>query len=346
MKTGLTLSQMAAELTRQAAAKRDFVADSPKLSIAPDGNLLGIGASAMPLTELARKQVHSTFRVPAEFAERLHKNHPAIYAPMLTGLFAEDPQQRLVRTMDGKVRAFLSGRYRPLDNHDLAEAILPTLMEMPELRIESTQITETRFYLKAVFPRIEREVVKGDVVQLGLAISNSEVGAGALSVHPLVFRLVCLNGMICPDHGQRRFHIGRKAEERDEAYEVYTDRTRNLDNAAFFSKLRDTVRASLNDLTLESIVAKMREAKDQPLLAAKAPEIVELVGERFGHSEGTRAGILGHLIGGGDLTRYGLMNAITRQSQDEEDYDTATRLETDGSRIIELGQGEWQKLAA
>lgn len=344
MKTGLTLEQMAAELTRQAAAKRDFIADSPKLSMSNAS--LVMANSSFEVSELARKQMAGAFKVPVEYSERLLKSHPALYDNTFTTLFREAPEQKLVRTMDGRARAFLSGRYRPLDNHDLAEAILPTLMEMPELRIESTQITESRFFLKAVFPRIQQEVSKGDVVQLGVAISNSEVGAGALSVHPLVFRLVCLNGMICPDHGQRKYHIGRKADERDEAYEVYTDRTRNLDNAAFFSKLRDTVRASLNALTLQAIVSKMRDAKEQPIHAQLAPQIVELVGDKFGHQEGTRAGILGHLISGGDLSRYGLMNAITRQSQDEVDYDTATRLETDGSRIIELSQSEWQKLAA
>ena len=39
----------------------------------------------------------------------------------------------------------------------------------------------------------------GDVVQAGVSISNSETGRGAVSVCPLVYRLVCTNGM-CPQH--------------------------------------------------------------------------------------------------------------------------------------------------
>lgn len=37
------------------------------------------------------------------------------------------------------------------------------------------------------------EVRKGDIVQAGVMISNSEVGLGAVSIQPLVYRLVCTN---------------------------------------------------------------------------------------------------------------------------------------------------------
>src|SRR6185369_9125843 len=100
-----------------------------------------------------------------------------------------------VRTFDNQVRAFLSDSYRPLDNFDLAEAVLPKLAGLG-CRVESCEVTESRFYLKAVTERISGEVKKGDVVQAGLVVSNSEVGQGALRIEELDFRLVCLNGMI------------------------------------------------------------------------------------------------------------------------------------------------------
>jgi hypothetical protein len=35
-------------------------------------------------------------------------------------------------------------------------------------------------YIKAICPRIQAEVKKGDIVQAGIAISNSEVGMGSV----------------------------------------------------------------------------------------------------------------------------------------------------------------------
>ena len=70
-------------------------------------------------------------------------------------------------------------------------------------------MTENRLYLKIVNHRLEMEVVPGDYVQAGVVISNSEVGLGSVSVQPLVYRLLCINGMVVNDMGERKNHVGR-----------------------------------------------------------------------------------------------------------------------------------------
>ena len=72
---------------------------------------------------------------------------------------------------------------------------------------------------------------------------------------------------------------------------------------------------------------------------------VEVVAKEFGYSNEERSGILQHLIMGGDLSAYGMLNAITRTSQDVEDYDRATELERDGSRILTLPASSWRAVA-
>ena len=54
---------------------------------------------------------------------------------------------------------------------------------------------------------------------------------------------------------------------------------------------------------------------------------------------------INHLIKGGDLSGYGLVNAVTRYSQDVEDYDRATEFEALGGKLIELSGREWKGLA-
>ena len=67
------------------------------------------------------------------------------------------------------------------------------------MHFESCQLTDSRMYIKVVNTRLEAEVVPGDIVQSGIIISNSEVGLGSVSIQPLVYRLVCSNGMVVND---------------------------------------------------------------------------------------------------------------------------------------------------
>ena len=74
-------------------------------------------------------------------------------------------------------------------------------------------------------------------------------------------------------------------------------------------------------------------------------KVVSLAGRKLGLTEDEGRGVLRHLIEGGELSRFGLYNAITRQSQDVEDYDRATELERVGAAVVELPRGEWRVLA-
>src|SRR5580765_4228648 len=169
MKTGLTLSEMAKELERRQSAKRDFIADTRQLSAVSDGKHLQIALPNGPALALSQgpvfqEQVCGHYKIPRDYAGRIRAEHPALYAQTLNTFFREEPARRMVRVLDNNARAFLSDRYRPLDNFDLSNAVLPVLMSAPEIRIESTEFTERRFYLKAVLPRIQTEVKRGDVV--------------------------------------------------------------------------------------------------------------------------------------------------------------------------------------
>jgi hypothetical protein len=119
------------------------------------------------------------------------------------------------------------------------EAVLPTLMEDQQLTVESCQVTPTKLFLKATTPRLTAEVLKGDVVQMGLCISNSEVGAGSVKVEPLLYRLVCLNGMIVNDLAMRRYHIGSRqgnGDNEDAIQAFLRDETRAANDKAYFRR--------------------------------------------------------------------------------------------------------------
>ena len=64
--------------------------------------------------------------------------------------FKHESSQRMLRTLDGSARAYLSNRY--IDNIDIAGVTLPILNRLPDIRFESCQITESHMYIKAVPP--------------------------------------------------------------------------------------------------------------------------------------------------------------------------------------------------
>ena len=55
-------------------------------------------------------------------------------------------------------------------------------------------------------------------------------------------------------------------------------------------------------------------------------------------------GILKYLIEGGDLSLYGLSNAVTRASQDVASYDRATALEGIGWQVATMEPAQWKEI--
>lgn len=72
--------------------------------------------------------------------------------------------------------------------------------------------------------------------------------------------------------------------------------------------------------------------------------MVELTSNKYGLNKDENDGILRHLINGGDLSLYGLSNAITRQSQDVESYDRATELESMGWSVLTMPRATWNSI--
>ncbi len=349
MKTGRSLSEIAVELDRQQKSKRDFISDTRelKLFVPEPGNsnykLQVNGHGEFDVSPHTHGQIANRLGIPKTYYDRMLAESPALLQWNVEHWFDNKPERRLVRTLDNGARAFLSDRYRPLDNYDLAQAVLPVLGEA-DVKFESVEVTDSRFYIKALFPKIEREVKRGDVVQSGIVISNSEIGLGALKVEPLVFRLVCLNGLISADYSQRKAHLGRAADEGEAAFELYRDVTLQADDKAFWLKVQDTVRGSLNSVQFERIVESLQRSTERQIEASPV-KVVEVLAKRYQLNQNENDNVLTHLIRGADLSQYGLVNAITRASQDVASYDRATELERLGGTVLELPSNDWSVLS-
>ena len=350
MKSGRSLVNLAQELERQLGSKRDLVLPASLLQCRTEegGELKMIidakeGDGEYGVTDLARRQLADKLRIPFTYFERMRREQPALLDRNINTWLAGDEDRRMIRTLDGKVRAVLSDRYRRLDNFDLAENVLPILQRLDVARFESVELTDTRMYLKVVTPRVEFEVAPGDVVQAGIVISNSEVGQGTLSVQPLVYRLVCRNGLIASDHSLRKTHVGRTVDGESDAVTVFRDDTLAADDRAFFLKVRDVVEAAVSEASFRQIAQKMQNTRGIRLTGDPV-KAVEVLANRYTLNDSERAGVLRHLIAEGDLSAYGLVNAVTHFSHDVADYDRATDFEALGGKLIELPASDWREV--
>ena len=351
MKSGRTLVSLAQELERQLHSKKDLIVPSQLVhhSTGDDGQTrIIVNEAGNPVrygvTPLARRQLADKLKIPHAYFERMREEQPVLVDRNVNTWLQSEDDRRMLRTLDGQVRAVLSDRYRRLDNFDLAESVLPILQQLPDVRFESVELTETRMYLKCITSRLTYEMAPGDVVQAGVVISNSEVGQGTLSVQPLLYRLVCRNGLIAADRSLRKTHVGRSLGTEDERLQVYQDDTLRADDKAFFLKVRDVLQAAVSEASFRQTAQKLQRTLRIPLVGDPV-RTVEVLAQRYTLNDVERSGVLRHLITEGELSGYGLVNAVTHYSQEIDDYDRATEFEALGGKLIELGTAEWKGLA-
>ena len=353
MKYGRSLTELAMELERQKNAKHDYLLDTRnmRMDAGSENAMISIQNDKtrevliFNINEVAHNQLGANLGIPSKYYDKMRFENPELLTQNVNSWLNKDPKRRMVRTLDGTMRAFLSDRYRRIDNAEIASSVLPIIAEMPDVKIESCEITDERMYIKVVNPRLTTEVVPGDIVQSGMMITNSEVGLGSLTIQPLVYRLVCKNGMVVNDAKTRKYHVGRGNEALDD-FTLYSDATLQADDRALLMKIEDTVKAVVDQTRFDKVVDLMRTAKDAKIVTSNIPAMVELAGNDFGYSKKEGEGILDYLIRGGDLSLYGFANATTRFAQDVNSYDRSTALESVGYTILGMSPRQWNKLNA
>ena len=353
MKQGKTdIRELAAAIQDEANNKKDYVTPSQRLNIKANGDLkVEMKSEAgdnleFPLTPIASRQIGEKIGIPAKYFDRMMKDAPDLLATNANHWLEKEPKDVMIRTLFGKARAILSNKYQRIDNVDIATDILPVLLEQSKngLEIASCEVTDKKLYIKAVMHSLQREVKKGDIVEAGLWITNSEIGFGQFEVAPFIHRLVCLNGMKVNDAKFGKRHIGTRADVNDTTYSILSNETLKADDKAFMLKALDVVQAAFNEKIFDGYVDKLRDTTEREITGSVV-KAVEVLGNTTGLLQGEQDGILSKLISGADLTQYGLVQAVTAYSQDVDSYDRASELEELGGKLVDLSPSEWQPIA-
>jgi len=350
MISGKSLVELAQEVQRQAQAINDFIVPTNELRMTqtgPDDKRLVIEMEdkAFGVSEIGHDTLGERLGIPAKYYDKMRRENPELLCQNVNGWAMHESNaetSRMVRTLDGNVRAVLSDRYSRRDNYDFLNAILPALQNVGNLVVQSAEVTERRMYVQLTFPEIkqEYEITKdsrkvGDVVQAGLLLTNSEVGYGCREIRFLAYTLSCLNGMVVPRElaGMRTRHIGGKLGN-GQSFQL-SDEAQEADSKAFALATRDMVRSMVSREHLGKIVSQLQEANARKI-TGDVPAGVKQLASTFLLSKPEEASVLDHLIRGGDLSQYGMLNAVTRTANDLENYDRAVELEEIGGKVLNL----------
>lgn len=370
MKTGMkSLVDLANEIERRQNSKKDVITSTENLAMVCETDTvqmiagpkiveaLGEFPVVSGINKIAHEQIAQHTGINANYYNRMLSDAPDLLATNVNRWFVTEPSQRLVRTLDGNVRALLSNTYRPLENEDLAEAILPVLLEDPDLMIMSCDITERRLYIKAVSKRLERDVPKGyrlgdgshvfyDTLSPAIIVSNSETGHGLLSVEHGVYTKQCTNLASIAEGGMKRRHVGARNALTDgqEIMHLLSDETKKATDKAVWMQVRDVVKNALDEAKFSATVERIQATAERKILG-DVQKAVDVTVAKFGMSKSEGSSVLRHLIEGGTLTQYGLFNAVTRAAEDLPDYDRASEFERIGGRMIDMGPGTWKEIA-
>lgn len=365
MKTGrMDLVQLAQELERRRGAKKDYIIDTANVEAVPLDSSVSLvvptkeGLVTLAANSLAHAQLAETVGIPKPYYDRMLAEEPQLLAENINKWLHKYPEPRLIRTLDGAARAVLSDRYRPLENEDLAEVVIPALLKLESVEIMSQEITERRFYIKAVDKGVIRALSDrgahfGDgghtIVERkaspAITISNSEVGYGALSVQVGLYDSFCSNLATFRERSLRKYHIGAKhaLADGENIAALLSDETRRKTDEATWAQVGDVVKGAFDRVRFDGLCDKV-EGTIADKIDGDVAKVITLSSKRFGLTETEGKSILQRLIEGGSATRFGLYNAVTRAAQDVDDYDRATELEAIGGQIIDLPRSEWQEV--
>lgn len=367
MKRGMSLENLLTTVVEQQRQKRDFVANTKESIAMVDAEdmpqkvalvLRKEGESELErfsISENCHRQIAGRLQIPLKYYFRLLEDHLDLVITQVNALFQREPQTRLLRTLDGKARAFLSDRYKVLDNDQVLEQVLPPIVhgDVPS-QLLSSNVTENHMYMKVLFTGDDLAQEIGttrdgtpDIVRPGAVVKNSETGMGSMVTEGFFYRDYCLNGCVFGKSEiftAKRIHLGGKLVANGD-FEVFSDETKRKQNELIIAEVTDAMKALTNPENVQKMGDALRATKQGDFVKDTFAAVDQLAKE-VDIRDSEKQSVISNFLQDGDFTRWGMLNAVTKVANtDAVDYERACELEQIGSDIIDLNTAQWNRIA-
>jgi hypothetical protein len=248
----------------------------------------------------------------------------------------------------GTARALLSNSYKIVDHTETLRAAMRGMAAagLGADNITQCDLTGRRMYVRVEAPEVKAyapELLKNyrspfrpeltgrelPVVHAGFILTNSETGHGSFTVVPEFTVEVCTNGMTIQREAVSARHLGARL---DDGLIRYSERTRRANLELITSQAEDAIRTFLNVDYMQAILDEMTvNAQGEVKEAEKAvKEITQKV-----ECPALYDDVLAMFIKGGDMSRGGLVHAVTAAAQSEEiDADLAYSMQAKATALL------------
>jgi len=327
---------------------------NPQIIIEQNG---GEPTRILDVNDHAHGQIAAAAEIDARTARRLQASYPQEYDALINARWQKEPLNRMVRTYleveetRGQARAFVSDKFKTFDNKNLLEAALPQLIESDaQWQVVNANVTDKRLNLRLKSLVQLGQAAVGDKMANGIGLSNSEVGAGAVTVYQTIWTLACLNGMQT-ENRNRSSHITSARDSSD--YGLLSNEAKDADNLALALKLRDLTGAYASRDTFDKVLDQMNAAHGD-IIEGEFSEIPVRVGSVLKLTKKENTDVLNGLMAtigqsgyeqGKPLTRATLVNAVTAVAN-KCDADDVDMWQQRGGKLLNLSTRDWQRIAA
>ena len=364
-----TLQSLLDEVRDQASRTQDYVSSTNNFQLkteeTPEGSEnvstvvmerdRGVPTTELRANDVAFQQIATQTGIDVRTAKRFQQSYPDVLDHAVNRIWDQEPADRMLRSFDtggsysaynaGILRAFVSSKFKTFDNVHLLNAALPALMESDaQWQVVNGDITDRRLYLRLKSKVIEGQPAVGDLMALGIGLSNSEVGMGSVAAAQLAWTLACLNGMQTQNK-TRSTHV-TSARDSDQ-WKLLTDEAKDADNHALSLKTRDVVSSFASRESFDAVLDKMGDAHNDVVNASAADAVAGVV-KVLNLKKSDNTAILDGLMetvgqpgfAGRPISRATMVNAVTAVAN-KVDPDHVDEWHANGSKVLNLPASQW-----
>jgi len=334
------------ELERQMKNRYDIVVSGNTLSFGTENGTLRLEVPQPDntfkfhgMTEYFQRQVARTVGMDYGYYEKCRNRKELQLLCNNVNTWLPDSEKRLVRVLDNEAIGFLGPNYRCINNYDIAAVVFNTLERMKRetglvYNVLRVDLTESHMYIKITSPMLTDDILhfkgRGEPIQGGIVIRNTEVGDGAFVVEPFINVLVCTNGLIRTKI-LRKVHrgISQGLGEIDWSSEVHKKR-----NEVLWAELEELITKTF---TVETFRNWVREINEKAQVEIPKPTLaVDNVVKHFKLPKTIINALVDQYVKEQSPTVWGLSMAVTRVAQDQKDYEKQIEMERIGSDILSM----------
>jgi hypothetical protein len=355
-----SLDHLMSRIVAEDRRKYDVIADTRSMNVGVRINEEGKGGAveldldtpgqelrSFRLTDHMQGQISTDLGIPKKYFDRMKVDAPGLFESNVRHWMMNEPKARMIRGLTNgdemmTGRAWMSDKFRRLDNIEVARMLLPEFDKLgTEVQFHQAAVTEQKLHIRALFPALERDIkAVGDTVRWGIAIENSEIGAGSLKLSGFVMVLICTNGMVTSKVLNVR-HVGKREGEG-----VLSNEALRADDKAFWLAARDELRALCTEAAFETVVSQLKGLSDTEVVSPVAA--TKVLAKEFALTEAEEEAVMLSLVqdpNGVGRGQWGMLNAFTAAAKSAEGFDRQAEIEGLGWGLAQMPATTWEKVA-